>query len=314
MGFSNGDDWSYEYETRWPGACTTGAQQSPINIMSRSAIVDKLDAHIQGPLVFRGYSNVNASAANDGHTLKWTIEEDEIPPVVSGGPLRGNYSFVQFHLHWLSEHAIDGMKYPMEIHLVHVKTGLTIEEAVERPDGLAVVGILAEVHSTSEENEFALGELEPALPYLLTRHEGSYPASVIDLSRMFSSNMQSFYTYHGSLTTPNCQEVVTWILMDRPIKMTDTQFKLFSKVDVGGINNYRSLQPVNRVIHRSRESSATVAIPSAFGLLAAVLNLSSSVTGVMSKGMCTLVNIKKRFFGKGVKDCSVAEALKNKSP
>ncbi|XP_039750942.1 putative carbonic anhydrase 3 [Pararge aegeria] len=311
-GFTNGEEWSYDFETKWPGACTDGYKQSPINIMSRSAIIDKFQTHIQGPLVFRGYGSVNASAVNNGHTLKWTIVEDDVPPVVSGGPLRGNYSFVQFHLHWLSEHAIDGMKYPMEIHMVHVKTGLTVEEAVERPDGLSVIAMLAEVYSASEDNEYALGELEPVIPELLERHEGSVPASVIDLTRMFSSNMQSFYTYHGSLTTPNCQEVVTWIVMDKPIRISDTQFKLFSKVDVGGINNYRSLQSANnRVVHRSRESSATIHLPSAFSVIAALLNLSSSVSGVMSKGACTLVNIKKRFFGSGVKDCSVAKALAN---
>ncbi|XP_045767327.1 carbonic anhydrase 2-like [Maniola jurtina] len=310
-GITNGEDWSYDFEKNWPGECTKGTQQSPINIMSRSAVVDKFDSHIRGPLVFRGYGSVNASAGNDGHTLKWTIDEDAPPPLVSGGPLRGNYSFVQFHLHWLSEHAIDGMKFPMEIHMVHVKTGMSVDEAVNHPDGLAVIGILAEVHSTTEENEFALGELEPVLPYLLERNSGAVPASVIDLTRMFSSNMQSFYTYHGSLTTPNCQEVVTWIVMDRPIRITDTQFKLFSKVDVGGINNYRSLQPVNRVIHRSRESSGTVAIPGAISLFAALLNLSTSITGVMSKGMCTLVNMKKRFFGRDVKECSVVKALNN---
>lgn len=84
---------------------------------------------------------------------------------------------------------------------------------------------------------------------------------------------------------------------------------MFSKVDVGGINNYRSLQPVNRIVHRSRESSATIALPSAFGILASLLNLSATMTGVMSKGVCTLVNIKKKFFGKDVQECSVAKAV-----
>lgn len=42
--------------------------------------------------------------------VKWTRVNDSPAPTVSGGPLRGNYSFLQFHLHWLSEHAIDGMK------------------------------------------------------------------------------------------------------------------------------------------------------------------------------------------------------------
>lgn len=43
--------------------------------------------------------------------------------------------------------------------------------------------------------------------------------------RMFSPNTQSYYTYQGSLTTPNCEEVVTWIVMDTPIYITDEQVR-----------------------------------------------------------------------------------------
>ncbi|CAH2085884.1 unnamed protein product [Euphydryas editha] len=300
-GAINGDDWSYDYETQWPGACTSGTQQSPINIMSRDALVDKHGAHIKGPLVFRGYSNVNASGENNGHTVIWTIEEDEPMPILSGGPLRGNYSFLQFHLHWLSEHAIDGMKYPMEIHFLHIKTGLTVEEALQRPDGLAVIAVICQVHS-GEESEYALEELSPMLPKII--NQSKLPASVIDLTRLFSPNMQSYYTYHGSLTTPQCQEVVTWIVMDTPLIISDTQYKLFSKVDVGGIDNYRSLQPVNRVIYRS---NASLTLPSSLGLIAALLNLSTTMSSIVSKGVCTVVNLKRKFWGNKVQDCNKTE-------
>lgn len=43
-------------------------------------------------------------------SVKWSGVYGTPAPVLSGGPLRSNYTFVQFHLHWLSEHAIDGMK------------------------------------------------------------------------------------------------------------------------------------------------------------------------------------------------------------
>ncbi|XP_072949836.1 uncharacterized protein [Epargyreus clarus] len=305
IGFGSGAEWSYDYETQWPGECRTGLKQSPINIMTRSAIYDKDGVHLRGPLVFRGYNSVNATGENNGHTLKWTIVEDIPMPVVSGGPLRGNYSFLQFHLHWLSEHAIDGMKYPMEIHMVHIKTGLTVDEALKRPDGLAVIGVMCQVFSEDEESEFALGELAPVIPQLVERENGFVDASIIDISRLFSPEPQSYFTYHGSLTTPFCQEVVTWIVMDKPLTISDTQFKLFSKVDIGGIDNYRSLQrPHNRIVYRSTPSSSSIVMPNSLSLLASLFSLKTFFTATLSKGICILVNIKKKFMGNKLRECT----------
>ncbi|XP_050678053.1 carbonic anhydrase 7-like [Leptidea sinapis] len=298
------EHWSYDYETRWPGECTEGKYQSPINIMTRSAIVDKHGLHIRGPLFFRGYDRVNVTAVNNGHTLKWTIVEDFPTPLVSGGPLRGNYSFLQFHLHWLSEHAIDGMKYPMEIHMVHIKTGLTVDEALERPDGLAVLAVLCQVSSEGA-SEFALGEIAAFFPQLVDRNSKYPNPAVIDVFRLMSPEPQSFYTYHGSLTTPMCQEVVTWIVMDQPLIISDTQYKEISRVDVGRIDNYRSLQPVNREIYRSVPSCGTLSLPTLLCFLTSLIHLSSSLTGIISKGVCTLVNVKRKFLGSKVRECNV---------
>ena len=58
---------------------------------------------------------------------------------------------LQLHFHWGSddsrgsEHTINGEEFPMEMHIVHKKVGLTLEEALATPDGLAVVGQMFEV-------------------------------------------------------------------------------------------------------------------------------------------------------------------------
>ena len=58
---------------------------------------------------------------------------------------------LQLHFHWGaddsrgSEHTINGEEFPMEMHIVHAKVGLTVEEALATPDGLAVVGQMFEV-------------------------------------------------------------------------------------------------------------------------------------------------------------------------
>ncbi|XP_053605704.1 carbonic anhydrase 2-like [Plodia interpunctella] len=296
--------WSYNDETQWAGKCNIGQQQSPINIMTRDTVLDVSGTHIQGPLVFRGYSNVKVSAFNNGHTLRWDNVDGNPPPVVEGGPLQGNYSFMQFHLHWLSEHAIDGIKYPLEIHMVHIKTGLTVEEALARPDGLAVLGIMAQVVSGIG-SSYALDQIIPVVPEILDQSQPHTDPSHIDLTRLFSPEPQSYFTYAGSLTTPNCEEAVTWIVMDKPIIMSDEQFKVFSEVNVGTITNYRRLQPVNRIVYRSMASCAMTLAPSLLSALTAIFHcISGKISSSIAKGICYVINVKRKFFGNAVKECS----------
>ncbi|CAB3226967.1 unnamed protein product [Arctia plantaginis] len=297
-------EWSYYYETEWPGICRTGTQQSPINIMTQSAVLDENHTHIKGPLQFRGYNSVKVRGENNGHTLKWGVDGQESQPVLSGGPLNGTYTFMQFHLHWLSEHAIDGMKYPLEIHMVHVKTGLELSEALQRPDGVAVIGTFALI-GRHRGASYALEQIMSDVPYLSDRTQNKTDEFDIDLTRMFSPDTQSYYTYQGSLTTPNCEEVVTWIVMDRPIYITDDQYKAFYSVDVGSSYNYRSLQPSNRIVYRSVASCSAILMPSFAGTIISLLScLSSTLTSGINKGICAILNAKRKIFGNSIKHCS----------
>lgn len=74
-------------------------------------------------------------------------------PILSGGPLNGEYEFAQLHFHWGdddnhgSEDEIDGKSYPMEIHFVFFKKEyLNSDAALDHPDGLCVIACLFEVN------------------------------------------------------------------------------------------------------------------------------------------------------------------------
>jgi carbonic anhydrase len=53
---------------------------------------------------------------------------------------------------------------------------------------------------------------------------------------------RSFYRYPGSLTTPICNEVATWMVMKNPIELSEAQIAQYSK---RYRDNARPLQPLN---------------------------------------------------------------------
>ncbi|VDO95622.1 unnamed protein product [Schistosoma curassoni] len=71
--------------------------------------------------------------------------------ILSGGPLASEYKLIQFHLHWGSgnnwgsEHMINGISCPAELHCVFINTKYaTMETAITYSDGLSVVGLYLE--------------------------------------------------------------------------------------------------------------------------------------------------------------------------
>jgi carbonic anhydrase len=61
----------------------------------------------------------------------------------------------------------------------------------------------------------------------------------------------NYYTYPGSLTTPPCSEIVTWIVLKKQATMSEEQFKAFNRI-MG--NNFRPLQDRNARTIRVRAS------------------------------------------------------------
>ncbi|KAJ8309356.1 hypothetical protein KUTeg_014230 [Tegillarca granosa] len=113
---------------------------------------------------------------NNGHTVQVEINDNL---TVQGGGLDGPYKVSQFHFHWGpdsnrgSEHCYNGMYFPLEekrifesivfsivtkircawnqLHIVTFNMKYpSIQEAMKRPDGLAVLGFWFEVFSLSK--------------------------------------------------------------------------------------------------------------------------------------------------------------------
>lgn len=223
---SGEEDWSYTGTygpEQWGalpgyGLCATGQQQTPIPLWS----LTNLPLELSGPSF--NYRFTPVDMVNNGHTVQFTYEP--------GSTLRSlgtDYRLAQFHFHTPSEHTLDAVSYPLELHLVHV-------DANGAP--AVVVGIFIK---RGAENQ-ALATAFRNLP----QNEGdvSKPlGAVINAADLLPRN-RTHFRYQGSLTTPPCTEGIRWYVMRTPIEMSDAQISAYQLLPQ--LNpSARPLQPVN---------------------------------------------------------------------
>ncbi len=223
--------WSYRGETgpeHWDeiekNSQCSGLFQSPINLVnfSRDQNLNPLD------LQYADSTKIN-SVINNGHTIKFNFEKGDF---LNHNAKR--FDLVQFHFHEPAEHLIEGVRYPLEIHLVHTS----------KDGDICVLGIMAKEGKNSEPFEF----LEHFLP--LDQQETKLINQSFDIRTTLPVN-QNYFVYKGSLTTPPCTENVTWFIFKDPISVSEVQVELLKKFMP--INNYRNHKSQNgRVIKLSQ--------------------------------------------------------------
>ncbi|CAL4062774.1 unnamed protein product [Meganyctiphanes norvegica] len=235
--------WSQAFQ-----ACG-GTRQSPINIETGSVKVEYWQ-----PFIFKNYDDppMVMRVANNGHTAKVEMDSHNAPRVAQGG-LKGDYIFAQLHFHWGgdssqgSEHTIDGVRYPLEMHIVNYKASYgNLGTAVQKPDGLAVLGVMYEVSDT---DNAALTPLVNALANITDAGLFAEVATPYPLRAFLPKDTEKFYRYEGSLTTPTCNEAVIWTVFDTPVRVSENQLNALRamKTEDGYklINNYRPTQPLH---------------------------------------------------------------------
>ncbi|XP_041818221.1 carbonic anhydrase 4-like [Chelmon rostratus] len=250
---ASGSDWCYtgchDTPSHWgdiSGSSCGEKRQSPIDIVTSRVAVD----HNLHNFTFVNFTSqhVIKSIINNGHTVKCKLEENEVE--VKGGGLNDTYSTIQFHFHWGdtehhpgSEHKIDGHRYPMEMHIVSLKKGLSAQQAVEDSAGIAVLGFL--INATEDAD---ISEPWRILTSYLTNNTDTevninHAISIDEL--IGNVDRTKFYRYMGSLTTPNCSEAVVWTVFQEPINIHKNLTQLFP-MKTGLTNIFRPTQDLNK--------------------------------------------------------------------
>ncbi|CAD5230939.1 unnamed protein product [Bursaphelenchus okinawaensis] len=237
----------------WKGQCKRSRIQSPIDLSSSDTSYQWIE-----PLQFVNFNeNEPLILENTGMSVQlsgfadWTNR-----PQIQGGGLSGTYLLVQIHFHWGqneshgSEHSINGLHYPAEAHFAFTKSGEAFEMIGirKRTVDIHVLSVFLNIHPK-------LGVLAPFEEELTRVKELDQKVGVYNLvpNDLLPKNLEHFYRYTGSLTTPPCTEGVIWTVMATPSDISQKQLNILRQVrdkdgDVYIPGNYRNTQYLN---HRS---------------------------------------------------------------
>ncbi|XP_029375152.1 carbonic anhydrase IV c [Echeneis naucrates] len=255
-----------------------GLRQSPINIVTSKVHINSA----LPPFTFIGHTDVvNVTVENKGHSAHFILPQSV---QLTGGALPGQYRAAQFHFHWGgngrpgSEHTIDGERFPMELHIVHIKEPYgSLAEAEHDMAGIALLAFLfeetADDHPHLDTVIAALGRVQI--------NGSSTVIQNFQLSNIIPSakELHGYYRYVGSMTTPGCEQAVAWTVFHRTLAISSGQLDAIVKqckfwTGQPMTDIFRPTQPLDgRVVYRSKASSAlNKANHLWFGVFSAVLS------------------------------------------
>ena len=220
--------WNYEDGDEGPAhwgelapefkSCSLGTRQSPIN----------LPQPVKGDLteLVINYQPFPLVVGNNGHSIRMNVPAGS--SITYGGK---KFNLINFHFHHPSEHTVDGQLYPMEAHLVHLS---------DAKDAAVVLGVF-----------FVAGAENPALEPIwsaMTKEVAEVPTGkTYDLTTLLPPARER-YSYEGSLTTPGCDEIVSWNVFRTPL--TASKVQIASMADIF-LNDARPVQPLNGRVVKS---------------------------------------------------------------
>lgn len=294
---SNSTEWCYHdpacNDTTWPTlfpSFCNGNRQSPININSSDTTVnDNLTEIMITNSSVNGFLD---KIENTGRTIKVKFRKGI---EFHGGDLTESYEALQFHLHWGnrtsvpgSEHTVNGIRYPGEMHIVTIKKSLNGNTSLGTTisDGFAAFGFFIEESTSSSALSNSWRTLLNDLSNISFCDTSIAAPSGVSLDDLIQGvNLSSYYRYLGSLTTPNCFESVVWTVFKEPIGLSSDVIDLFSTLYIGAnassplmINVYRGIQDLALTVTTQREATESSAsmIFYSLGLIALSLFVSWS--------------------------------------
>ena len=246
-GTSHNSQWSYSGEhgpEHWAEdnssinyLCEFGESQSPINLTHGGSIHktsqdDDLQMHY--------HVNHHVEIDNTAYGIEVRYDRDNTLDIDGVA-----FSLDNVHFHMPSEHSMEDKPMDGEIHFVHVN---------EEGD-IAVMAIFMTAGPQENESLDYILALAPDIGghvEINTTKDLNPPGM---LATMMSSHGQwDHYRYVGSLTTPPCKEGVVWIIIEKPIQISDAQLKQLHNMFPEGNNRPIQTQSIIKVTEFSKDA------------------------------------------------------------
>lgn len=207
-------------------SCKRGGMQSPVDLSDQRVKMVRKTGEMQ-----RTYNRCHATLKNRGHDISLQWGHDE------AGSIKVNstdYFLQQGHWHSPSEHTLNGRRYALELHLVHVSPDPNVK------NNITVLGAL-----------YKFGEPDAFLSKLISNVSSmgdqvhQKDMGVVDPSEIKLGG-RKYYRYVGSLTVPPCTEGVIWSI-NKKIRTVSRDQVTALKIAVHdyAVTNARPTQPLH---------------------------------------------------------------------
>ena len=202
-----------------------GHMQSPINIRSFK------ERTSNGHQITLNYKDEIKAVENLGHTVQLDFKAGS---TVSYEGIK--YDVKQMHFHTPSEHLIDGMTFPMEMHIVSTEP---LKDKNTTPHYL-VLGILFKEGKNNKFLDEFLNKIPKTEHTLAPLEVGAVKLDDLLYSKELN-DVKNFYHYLGSLTTPPYTQTVQWFVFKHIMEASPEQIEAINAIEG---NNARHIQGI----------------------------------------------------------------------
>lgn len=209
--------------------CHCGTSQSPIALHTNSGLATTRTPSFAG---WAAHGPTTGTFTNWGFGPSYTIDHDPASTDFTTLPaMTFDHTTVYltgWHLHFPSEHVVDGVRSRAEMHLVSVNAAgepasvvsVRIQPTAARPAGSASMAARETTHGSPFFAQLPAG---PMVGFNQTGEE--VQGVVLDHTAVLAEvgGGSEYWTYSGSLTTPPCSEGLRWFVMSRVLEVSQEQ-------------------------------------------------------------------------------------------